>query len=194
MHSNETQNKTSYTLISILKNLANPRSKTPSQVSSNQVTIASPNNDLKPGLQKITSVGNFLGNKKNSSGNIADLTPKQINKDPKVALITSPTTSVAKNLSSDDYKSSDVSRTVQSISGAVDSKSDAKESRKEKAETRKEPFITLSVEDYNEHKSAISLCKISKDGKLIASVDSQGIIKSKPNFTFFEKSVSVIYV
>ena len=40
------------------------------------------------------------------------------------------------------------------------------------------PYLTLSQEDYNEHKFPILHCKFSKDGKHIASVDSQGIIKS----------------
>ena len=45
-----------------------------------------------------------------------------------------------------------------------------------------ETFITLSNEEYCEHKSSISHCKISKDGKLIASVDTHGIVKSFKDF------------
>jgi hypothetical protein len=42
-----------------------------------------------------------------------------------------------------------------------------------------EPYLTLSQEDYTEHKSPILQCKFSKDGKYIASVDSNSLIKSK---------------
>ena len=46
-------------------------------------------------------------------------------------------------------------------------------------ETRANPYLMLSQEDYNEHKSLIINCKFSKDGTHVASIDTQGIIKSK---------------
>ena len=42
-----------------------------------------------------------------------------------------------------------------------------------------EPYLLLSQEDYTEHKSAILHCKFSKDGKYVASVDCNSLIKSK---------------
>ena len=44
---------------------------------------------------------------------------------------------------------------------------------------RTNPYLMLSQEDYSEHKSHILHCKFSKDGKYVASVDAQGVIKSK---------------
>jgi len=43
---------------------------------------------------------------------------------------------------------------------------------------RANPYLILSQEEYTEHKSHILHCKFSKDGKHIASVDAQGVIKS----------------
>lgn len=40
------------------------------------------------------------------------------------------------------------------------------------------PFLILSQEDFNDHQYPISICKVSRDGKYVASVDSQGIAKS----------------
>jgi hypothetical protein len=45
--------------------------------------------------------------------------------------------------------------------------------------TKPEPYLLLSQEDYAEHKSAILQCKLSKDGKYVASVDTNSLIKSK---------------
>ena len=43
------------------------------------------------------------------------------------------------------------------------------------------PYLILGHDDYIEHKSAIVHCKYSIDGKLIASVDINGVVKSKSN-------------
>lgn len=43
-----------------------------------------------------------------------------------------------------------------------------------------EPYLTLSEEEYNEHKATILHCKFSYDGKFVASVDTSGLIKSIP--------------
>jgi len=43
---------------------------------------------------------------------------------------------------------------------------------------RSNPYLILSQEEYTEHKSHILHCKFSKDGKHIASVDAQGVVKS----------------
>ncbi len=52
---------------------------------------------------------------------------------------------------------------------------------------RSNPYLTLSQEEYTQHKSHILHCKFSKDGKYIASVDAQGVIKSSLQvfFSFF---------
>lgn len=57
-----------------------------------------------------------------------------------------------------------------------------------------DPYLTLSQDDYKEHKSAILHCKFSPDGKYIASVDVDGLIKSKSIFflIFRYKKVSLI--
>lgn len=40
-------------------------------------------------------------------------------------------------------------------------------------------YLNLSHEDYLQHKSPILQCKFSNDGKYVASVDAQAVIKSK---------------
>lgn len=42
-----------------------------------------------------------------------------------------------------------------------------------------EHYLNMSHEDYLQHKSPILQCRFSNDGKYVASVDSQGYIKSK---------------
>ncbi|KAK3094729.1 hypothetical protein FSP39_005505 [Pinctada imbricata] len=39
------------------------------------------------------------------------------------------------------------------------------------------PFIMLSQEEYNEHRSAISYCRFSNTGQYVASVDIDGVVK-----------------
>ena len=40
------------------------------------------------------------------------------------------------------------------------------------------PFIILSEEEFREHKHSVLVCKVSRDGKFVASIDSQGTAKS----------------
>lgn len=42
-----------------------------------------------------------------------------------------------------------------------------------------EPYLILSEDTYKEHKASVKFCKFSLDGKLIASVDNSGVLKSK---------------
>ena len=63
-------------------------------------------------------------------------------------------------------KSHSISET--STDGQSSSKSDS---------WRPNPYLILSQEDYTEHKAPIMHCKFSKDGKYVASLDSNGVIK-----------------
>lgn len=47
-----------------------------------------------------------------------------------------------------------------------------------------EHYLNMSHEDYLQHKSPILQCKFSNDGKYVASVDSQGFIKSTGSFNY----------
>jgi hypothetical protein len=49
----------------------------------------------------------------------------------------------------------------------------------ERLDYQPDPYLVLSQEDYTEHKFQILQCKFSKDGKFIASLDIQNVIKSK---------------
>jgi hypothetical protein len=97
-----------------------------------------------------------------------------------------PETQNSRSKSTDIEELSNENRNVE-LNNGID-RTVTKEDKKIELSGKSEPYLTLSQEDYTEHKSAILQCKFSKDGKYVASVDSNSLIKSKLYVLLIQKN------
>ena len=174
---NEQQTKPSNSFISILKNLTYSKPKPPELVDQ---TLNEPNPKIQCAKTMPTNQGLLEKSRKFTADSIKDSgsskSAKQAVRSKSNSTIATPRLVPFLSLEKDERqeighepKLNDYVEPAKSI-----------EALKVEAEpTLANPYLTLSQEDYIEHKFPILHCKFSKDGKHVASVDSQGIIKSK---------------